>query len=110
TMYLQSFVKDMGIPRPFSRMIPIVEFTWSNNVNGPSQFVTPTPAYAYPGILWVGKYTEIGVEAVVPMNSATGSQTGVQVLLHVFLDDWMPQVFTRSVFGEVLGPTIPPGQ
>jgi hypothetical protein len=109
TMYLQSFVKDIGLTKPFSRMIPIVEFTWSNNVNGPSQFTTPTPAYAYPGILWIGKYTEIGVEAVLPLNSATGSQPGVQVLFHVFLDDWMPQIFTRSISGEVLGPTIPTG-
>jgi hypothetical protein len=110
TMYLQSFVKDFGIPKPFSRMIPIVEFTWSNNVNGPAQYATPAPAYAYPGILWIGKYTEIGAEAIVPLNSATGSRTGFQVLFHVFLDDWMPQLFTRSLFGEVLGPTIPPGQ
>lgn len=110
TMYLQSFVKDIGLVKPFSRMLPVCEFTWTNYVNGPGQFQTATPAYAYPGIIWVGKYQEIGVEAVLPMNSATGSRPGVQVLYHVFLDDWMPQLFTRSLTGEILGPTLPPGE
>lgn len=105
-MYLQSFVKDIGLTKPFSRMIPIVEFTWSNNVNGPNIGGNPAfKAYAYPGILWVGKYTEIGVEAVLPLNSQSGTQPGAQVLFHVFLDDWMSQIFTRSISGEVLGPT-----
>lgn len=104
TMYLQSFVKDIGLPKPFSRTIPLVEFTFNNPINGPNQYNSPA-SYAYPGFLWIGKYWELGVEAIVPMNSTTGSQTGVQALVHLFLDDLAPQIFTRSLSGEVLGPT-----
>jgi hypothetical protein len=104
TMYLQSFVKDIGLSKPFSRTIPIVEFTFNNPVNGPNQYNSPT-SYAYPGFLWIGKVWELGVEAIVPMNSTTGSQTGVQFLVHLFLDDLAPDIFTRSLSGEVLGPT-----
>lgn len=105
TMYLQSFVKDIGLPKPFSRTIPLVEFTFNHPINGPNQFNTPA-SYAYPGFLWIGKYWELGVEAIVPMNSTTGSQPGVQALVHLFLDDISPQIFTRSLSGEILGPTL----
>ena len=104
TMYLQSFVKDIGLPKPFSRTIPVVEFTFNNPVNGPNQYNSPQ-SYAYPGFLWIGKYWELGLEAIVPMNSTTGSQTGVQALAHLFLDDLAPPIFTRTLSGEVLGPT-----
>jgi hypothetical protein len=104
TMYLQSFVKDIGLSKPFSRTIPIVEFTFNNPVNGPNQYNSPA-SYAYPGFLWIGKVWELGVEAVVPMNSTTGSQTGIQVLVHLFLDDLAPDIFTRTLSGEILGPT-----
>lgn len=105
TMYLQSFVKDIGIPKPFSRTIPVIEFTSSTLVNGPE--MGTTIAYAYPGLIWVGKYYELAVEAILPTNSTTGSLPGFQALVHLFLDDLSPQIFTRSVSGEVLGPTQP---
>ncbi|WDT70507.1 MAG: hypothetical protein MPW17_17385 [Candidatus Manganitrophus sp.] len=34
-LYLQSFVKDVGIGGPFSRMVPIVEFSFEQPINGP---------------------------------------------------------------------------
>lgn len=104
TMYLQSFVKDIGLPKPFSRIIPVVEFSFNNPINGPNQY-NSAQSYAYPGFLWIGKYYELGLEAIVPMNSTTGSQTGVQALVHLFLDDLAPNFFTRTITGEVLGPT-----
>ncbi|MBI1824470.1 MAG: hypothetical protein HYR80_10215 [Nitrospirae bacterium] len=104
TMYLQSFVKDIGLPKPFSRTIPLVEFSFTTPINGPNQYLSPA-SYAYPGFLWIGKVWELGVEAIVPINSATGSQTGVQFLVHLFLDDLAPDIFTRSLSGEILGPT-----
>ncbi len=33
--YLQSFVRDIGLPAPFNRMIPIVELAFETPVNGP---------------------------------------------------------------------------
>ncbi|MHB8482846.1 MAG: hypothetical protein ACYDBV_08985 [Nitrospiria bacterium] len=102
-MYLQSFVKDIGLPKPFSRTIPLVEFKAQSFMNGPQ--MGTTTAYAYPGFLWIGKAWELGLEAIIPMNSSTGSQTGVQALVHLFLDDLAPRIFTRTLSGEVLGPT-----
>ena len=102
-MYLQSFVKDIGIPKPFSRMFPIVEFSFSTPVNGPSG--RQTQIFANPGILWAGKYVELGVEAQVPLNDLTGQNVGVIGLIHLFLDDIAPDVFSWTPFYGTLGPT-----
>lgn len=101
--YLQSFVKDVGIPKPFSRMFPIVEFSFSTPVNGPSG--RQTQIFANPGILWTGKYVELGVEAKVPLNDFTGHNVGVIGLIHLFLDDIAPGVFSWTPFHGILGPT-----
>ena len=101
--YLQSFVKDIGIPKPFSRMVPIVEFSFSSPVNGPS--TRPTQSFANPGILWAGKYTELGVEAQIPLSDGTGHNVGVIGLVHLFLDDIAPDMFSWTPFHGVLGPT-----
>lgn len=105
TMYLQSFVKDIGIPKPFSRVIPIVEFSFATDLNGPTKGMTT--AYANPGFLWVGKYMELGLEAIMPMNSDTETQSGFMVMVHLFLDDISPGIFSKTLSGEVLGPTQP---
>ncbi len=103
--YLQSFVKDVGIPKPFSRMIPIVEFSFSTPVNGPSERHPESAAFANPGILWAGKYVELGVEAQIPLSDSTGHNVGVIGLIHLFLDDIAPGVFSWTPFHGTLGPT-----
>lgn len=101
--YLQSFVKDVGIPKPFSRMFPIIEFSFTTPVNGPEN--GQTQIFANPGILWTGKYVELGLEAQVPLNDRTGRNVGVIGLVHLFLDDIAPNVFSWTPFHGALGPT-----
>ncbi len=101
--YLQSFVKDIGIPKPFSRVIPIVELSLATPVNGPAH--GQTTAFLNPGILWAGKYVELGVEAQVPLNERTGKNVGVIGLIHLFLDDLAPDVFAWTPFHGNLGST-----
>jgi hypothetical protein len=92
--YLQSFVKDVGLAEPFSRMIPIVELdlakpfdrgggSWTGTVN--------------PGILWAGRAVQVGLEAVIPVNSTTGGGKGVLLQLHFFLDDLFPRGIGRPL-------------
>ena len=101
--YLQSFVKDVGISKPFSRMFPIIELSLATPVNGPAH--GQTTAFLNPGILWTGKYVELGVEAQVPLNERTGKNVGVIGLVHLFLDDIAPDVFSRTPFHGSLGAT-----
>ena len=95
--YLQSFVKDMGWGAPFNRMIPIVEFNFSTALNRGASGTTGT---INPGILWAGQTIQIGIEAVIPVNSKSGSKTGIIAQLHFYLDDLFPNSIGRPLFGN----------
>ena len=103
--YLQSYVRDVGLPQPFSRMIPIVELALETPTNDPR--TSRTTGTVNPGIIWFGKYIQLGVEAVVPINTASGKNVGVLGQVHFYLDDILPQVFSWTPFSGVLGPTQP---
>jgi hypothetical protein len=90
--YLQQFVKDIGIPPAAGRIFPIVELLFSTPLDKGK-----TTGTVNPGLIWAGKYIEVGVEAVIPINQATGKTVGVRALLHFFLDDIYPTVF-RPIF------------
>jgi hypothetical protein len=96
--YLQSSVKDVGLGAPWNRMIPVVEIAaekpvdrvddrrWTGTVN--------------PGVLWVGRDVQLGLEAIIPINRASGHGVGVQAQLHFFLDDLFPHTFGKPMLGN----------
>ena len=100
--YLQSNIKDVGLSAPLDRMFPVVEFNFETPVSGPEK--RRTSAFANPGLIWAGKYVQLGVEAQVPMNKFSGKNVGVKGLIHLFIDDIWPNVFTWTPWG-VIGPT-----
>jgi hypothetical protein len=103
--YLQSFVKDVGLPWPFNRMIPLVEFAMQTPVEGRDS--GRTTGTINPGLIWFGRYVQVGFELQVPVNERTGKNIGFLGQLHFYLDDIAPQVFTWTPFHGVLGPTQP---
>jgi hypothetical protein len=105
--YLQSSIKDLGLGAPFDRMFPVIEFNFETHVNNPHRGATT--GFVNPGLIWVGKYIELGLGAQVPMNNRSGKDVGVRSLVHVFLDDFWPNIFTWTPFGTI-GPTQVPGQ
>jgi len=100
--YLQSTIKDVGLGAPFDRMFPVVEFNFETPVSGPEK--RHTSAFANPGLIWAGKYIQLGLEAQVPMNNVSAKNVGVKGLIHVFIDDIWPNIFTWTPWG-VIGPT-----
>jgi hypothetical protein len=96
-IYLQSQVQDMHLHAPFDRLIPLVELAFESPLNrGPQG---PTTGTINPGIIWAGKYFQVGVEAVVPINEHTGNNVGVIAQLHFFVDDLFPHSLGRPLFG-----------
>jgi hypothetical protein len=95
--YLQSFVQDVGLREPFSRMIPVIEFALSTALDRGASGTTGT---VNPGIIWAGRYTQLAVEAVIPVNNRSGNGVGWIAQLHVFLDDLFPTTFGRPIFGR----------
>lgn len=95
--YLQSQVKDVGLPEPFKHMIPVVEFAFSSPENRGGGATTGT---INPGILYENNYFQIGAEAIIPVNSATGNNVGVAVSLEIYIDDLWPRIFGHPLFGR----------
>ena len=96
-IYLQSQVQDMHLPAPVDRLIPLVEFAMETPLNRGAG--GPTTGTVNPGVIWAGKYFQVGVEAVVPINEHTGNNVGVIAQLHFFLDDLFPHTIGRPLFG-----------
>ncbi len=94
--YLQSFVKDIGLPAPLNRMIFLVEFPFKTNLthDGKGQ----TTGFVNPGITWFGKSMQLGIEARIPVKESTGAHTGVFGLVHFFIDDLFPKSLGRPIF------------
>ena len=95
--YLQSQVKDIGLPEPLKHMIPVVEFAFNTPQNRGGGQTTGT---INPGILYESAHFQIGAEAVIPVNSATGSNVGAIVQVQIFLDDIWPKAFGHPLFGR----------
>jgi hypothetical protein len=94
--YLQSFVKDVGLPAPFNRMFPVVELNFQSPLNRGGGQTTGT---INPGLIWAGQFMQVGVEAMIPLNAQTGHNVGVIGQLHFYLDDLFPAVFGKPLFG-----------
>lgn len=94
--YLQSFVKDIGLAPPFSRMIFLVELPFETGLNRGSG--GETAGFINPGIIWVGKYVQLGIEAQIPINDRSGKNVGVLGIIHFFIDDIFPNTLGRPIF------------
>lgn len=95
-MYLQSVVKDVGLGQPFNRMVAVVEFPMETCLNADCK--NQTTGTVNPGLAWIGKYSELGIAAEIPMNPRSGASIGGFVLFHLFLDDLFPKSIGRPIF------------
>jgi hypothetical protein len=96
-IYLQSQVQDLHLPAPIDRLVPLVEFALETPLNRGAR--GQTTGTINPGVIWSGKYFQIGAEAVIPINSRTGNDVGFVGQLHFYLDDLFPHSIGRPLFG-----------
>ncbi|MBB5410511.1 hypothetical protein HDG34_004466 [Paraburkholderia sp. HC6.4b] len=89
--YLQQQVHDFGLPQPLSNIVPIVEFPLSRSQG-------QTTGTINPGFIWINRYGQFGVEAQIPINSASGSHVGILVQAHLFFDDIAPKTLGKPLF------------
>jgi hypothetical protein len=94
--YLQSFVKDVGLPAVIRQLIPLVEVDINNPLD--RGFAGKTTGTVNPGIIWAGKYFQLGLEAVVPINERTGKNVGIRGQVHFFIDDIFPNTLGKPFF------------
>jgi hypothetical protein len=106
--YLKSEVKDLQLPDFFNHLIPIVEaqlFTpVANNFGNPST----TTGTINPGVIYVGSTFQVGLEAVIPVNGASGGGIGVLGQVHLYLDDMFPTTVGQPLIGGLSTPPQKP--
>ncbi|SIT51275.1 conserved exported hypothetical protein [Paraburkholderia piptadeniae] len=96
--YLQNFVHDVGLKAPFSNLVPVVEFPMSTCTAGPCS--GHTTGSINPGVIWLNRWGQLGAEAVIPVNHASGKGVGVLFQAHLFLDDVLPNSLGKPLFGK----------
>ena len=60
--------------------------------------IDPATGTFNPGIIWYGRHYQLGLEASVPVNHASGNHTGMFVQLHFYIDDLFPNSLGKPFF------------
>ena len=94
--YLESQVKDHGLPSLFKHLIPLVEITYTSPTTSPGN--TPTTWTIAPGVIYLTHWYQVGIEALIPANKAAGTNVGGIVQFHLFLDDLFPHSLGAPLF------------
>lgn len=94
--YLQSQVKNLGIPQPFSNLVLVVEAPMSTCTAGAC--AGQTTGTVNPGVLWLNRYGQFGVEAQIPVNRQSGNHVGVLFDAHLYFDDIFPNSLGKPLF------------
>ena len=101
--YLKSAVQDLSLPDFFNRLIPLVEWNLETQVaNFDSQ--ERTTGTINPGVIYVANKYQLSVEAIIPVNRASGDDVGVIGQLHLYLDDMFPNSFGRPLLASTYEP------
>jgi hypothetical protein len=75
-----------------------VEFALQTALNGP--LAGQTTGTFNPGVIWVGRYLQFRVEAIVPTNAASGHDLGVRAQAHLYLSEIFPNTIGKPIFGK----------
>ena len=86
-----------GWPTWINRLTPIVEVAIDQPVANRGE--ERTTGTINPGVLWSGRYVQLGAEAIIPINGDSGDSTGFALQLHFYVDDLFPHSFGRPLFG-----------
>jgi hypothetical protein len=95
-LYLQNNVRDQGFSSFVAHLTPLVEFAMETPTDTGGGGTTGT---INPGVLWSGQYSQLGVEAIIPVNHASGDNVGVLMQLHFYVDDIFPHSLGTPIFG-----------
>jgi hypothetical protein len=99
TLYLTDrFTGQPPGAEPLNQLVPLVEFAFDTPMGAGRGF--KSTATANPGLSYVGVTYQIAIEAVVPLNRAAGSGVGGRVQLLMFLDDFIPSLFSKPLLSE----------
>jgi len=95
--YLQTQVKDLGLPEFVNQLTPVVEVAWSSSASKPNQ--SSTQYLIGVGVNYTAQSYALSVEALIPGNKQTGSHVGVIAQFHLYFDDLLPNSLGKPIMG-----------
>ena len=97
-LYLKEKVADLRLPNFLNHLIPITEFNFQTKTTNFEEGERTTGT-VNPGLIYMAKTYQLGVEAVIPINRSSGDDVGVVANATIFLDDLLPGSLGRPLFG-----------
>jgi hypothetical protein len=95
TLYLTSrFTGGPPTEEPLNQLVPLIEFA-VDSAPGSKSIATMNPGLSYVAVTW-----QIAVEAIVPLNNASGHGIGGRTQLLLFLDDLAPSLFGKPLLSH----------
>jgi hypothetical protein len=79
-------------------LVPLVEFAFQTPLDGPS--AGRTTGTINPGVIWVSRYLQAGVEAIIPVNARSGRDVGVRAQIHLYFSEIFPNTLGKPIFGK----------
>jgi hypothetical protein len=99
--YYNSHVGEIGNDF-FRHLIPTVEFAFSTPTAHAEEGTWGTTGTIQPGVVYMADKWQLAVEAVIPVNGASGHGAGVVASLDLFLDDIFPNTIGKPIFSQTL--------
>src|SRR5216683_1010515 len=72
--------------------------TTATPLNGP--LAGRTTGTVNPGVIWVSRYLQVGVEAIVPIDAHSGRDLGFRAQAHLYLPAIFPDWYGKPIFGN----------
>ena len=95
TLFLTSrFTGGPPKEEPLNQLVPLVEFA-VDSAPGRKSIATMNPGLSYVAVTW-----QVAVEAIVPLNNASGHDIGGRAQLLFFLDDLAPSLFGKPLLSH----------
>ena len=97
--YMNANVREVGGPDFLKHLVFITEAAFqtpSGNLPPGGQVTTGT---IQPGVIYMEDKWQFALEALIPINGASGHRVGVVGELHFFFDDIFPDSLGKPLFG-----------
>jgi len=92
-----------GIDNDFIKhLVPIAEVAFSTATANAAPGTWGTTGTFQPGVIYLADSWQIALEAVIPINGASGHGVGVVGELHFFFDDIFPNSLGKPIFAQSL--------
>jgi hypothetical protein len=96
--YMNANVQEVGGPEFLRHLVFIIEAGFQTPISNVPPGGQATTGVVQPGVMYMADTWQISLEAVIPINGASGHNVGVEGELHFFLDDMFPNTLGRPLF------------